>query len=137
MPKTTPARRASNRESQKKFREEKARGGIVPCTVWVPRDRCPELRALAELLCSDRDLMVGPARSIETGRQVSRRQSARVQFLYMGAAWSCTAKTLEALHKAIDADKPIELEQFPDVRQIARAAPGTKPLVGETLRYDR
>jgi hypothetical protein len=59
-----------------KFREEKASQGLMQCLVWVPRDRCPEMKALAEILCADRDLMPGPPRSIRTSRQVRTTNKA-------------------------------------------------------------
>ena len=70
--KISAKRRASNVESQQRFRDNQEQKGLMQCLVWVPRDRCPEMKALAERLCADRDLMPGPPRSITTGRQVRK-----------------------------------------------------------------
>jgi len=63
------------KERGAKFREERTQQGLMQCLIWVPRDRCPEMKALAALLCEDRDLMPGPPRSIKTGRQVRKARS--------------------------------------------------------------
>lgn len=55
---------------QRAFRARMAERGLFPVCVYVPREQRAEIQRLAEWLCADRDLTVGPARRVSTGRLV-------------------------------------------------------------------
>lgn len=55
----------------KRFKAKQAEAGLVQANVWVPADCLADLRLLAERLCAERGLTVGPLRDPATGRLVS------------------------------------------------------------------
>ena len=59
----------------------------------------------------------------------------RVHFLFMGAAWSVSETGFRFLSEKADFDEPIDLE-LTDAREIKRARPGTRPLIGKNIRNE-
>ena len=57
---------------QQTLREKRAKEGVMPCTVWVPKECCADMRQLAGRLVADRDLMPGPPRR-RNGRYAKQR----------------------------------------------------------------
>lgn len=45
-------------------------------------------------------------------------------FDFMGAIWSCSAQTWEALCKLVEAEQPFDLSDYPDVRELRRRPSG-------------
>lgn len=60
----------------------------------------------------------------------------RAHFYFMGAAWSVSEAGFRFLLQAAECDEPIELE-LTDAREIKRARPGTRQLIGRNLRREQ
>lgn len=59
---------ATSAERQRSYRAKMADAGLVPLTVYVPRDQQAAVYNLANRLCDDRNLEVGPVRNVVTGK---------------------------------------------------------------------
>lgn len=56
----------------------------------------------------------------------------------MGAVWSCLPGTYDVLIKLIDSDRPFDLSDYVDVREIKRPPSGSRAsaLIGRSFRSE-
>lgn len=59
---------ATNSGRQSRFRERMAKNGLVPITVYVPRQLAATVTLMAKELCENRHLEPGPLRNLRNGR---------------------------------------------------------------------